>query len=333
MMLTVMKLSIALPSIAALALGASASHLLAADLRTYENGITESWTWSQTKADQTTIEGVPQPVTYSHIGTLATGLRPDSGSVGATLTKVTGPARIDNGLPELPPEPYKTATGTTSAYPVPPGYTGAFGLYNGDVSAYAAAAFPNAMNILSGTYSQAMIDTWKANGGWTNPTSPEEAAAYSRFDLTLDHPSTAMQTLVFQIRIQGMGPTVANQASGTYLTTYDVVQQVSPIVLTYNGTETLEISNRELLSYVDLGVGSRHAYATGGMEEIWEFSWDFSSLGVSIEDISISFTNYPTSVITGLSVTQVVPEPSTWALMALGLGFVAYRLRGRTIRN
>lgn len=316
-----------------MALAVSSISLLAADLRTYENSITESWTWSKTKADQVVVEGVPQAVTYSHIGSLDAGLRPDSGNAGTLLTKVSGPARIDNGLPELPPEPYASATGTTYAYPVPAGYTGAFGLYNGDVSAYAAAAFPNATSILSGTYTQAALDTWKNNGGWTNPTSPEEAAAYSRFELTLENPTSGLQQLVFQMRIQGMGPTEANQQAGTYLTTYDVVRQVSPITLTYNGGQILEISNSELISYLNLGVGSRHSYAPGGMEEIWEFSWDFSSLGVPIEDLSISFTNYPTSVITGLSVSQVVPEPSTWMLMGVGAAFMAYRLRRRTARN
>ncbi len=317
--------------LAALASLLPISSAFSVDLQTYENSITESWTWTQTKANQTSVGGVLQPVTYSHIGTLATGLRPDSGNTGFVLSRGSGPARIDNGLPELPPEPYKTATGTTSAYPVPTNYTGAFGLYNGDVSAYAAAAFPNAADILYGTYTQAKVDAWKAGGGWTSATSPEEAAAYSRFNLTLDHPSTELQKLTFQIRIQGMGPSVAGVEAGTYLSTYGVVQQVSPIVLTYNGTETLEISTSELLSYANLGVGSRHAYTSGGMEELWEFSWDFSSLGVPIDDISISFTNYPTSVITGLSVSQAIPEPSTWMLLGLGTAFVAYRMRRRCI--
>jgi len=315
--------------VAALASLLPLSAALSVELPTYDNSITESWTWTQTKADQTTVEGVVQPVADTHIGTLATGIRPDSGNTGYALTKVTGPARIDNGLPELPPEPYKTSTGTTSAYPVPTSYTGALGLYNGDVSAYAAAAFPNAASILYGTYTQAQINSWKASGGWTSATNPEEASAYSRFSLTLDNPSTELQKLTFQIRIQGMGPTVASAEAGTYLTTYGVVQQISPITLTYNGTETLTLSSSELLSYVDLGVGSRHAYASGGMEEIWEFSWDFSLLDIPIDDISISFTNYPTSVITGLSVSQAIPEPSTWMLLGLGAAFVAYRQRRR----
>jgi len=332
-MAKVMKLSIALPSVAALALAASSAPLFAADLRTYENSITESWTWSQTKADQVVVGGVPQAVTYSHIGTLDAGLRPDFGNAGVLLTKITGPARIDNGLPELPPEPYASSTGTTYAYPVPTGYTGAYGLYNGDVSAYAAAAFPNAGSILSGTYTQAALDTWKNNGGWTSSTSPEEAAAYSRFELTLDSPAEGLQQLVFQMRIQGMGPTVAAQQAGTYLTTYDVVRQISPITLTYNGGQILELSNSELISYLNLGVSSRHSYAPGGMEEIWEFTWDFSSLGVDVNDVTVSFTNYPTSVITELSVSQVVPEPSTWMLMGIGVAFIVYRLRGRTIRS
>lgn len=326
-----MKIHHLISPIATASLVLLASTSFAADFNTYANSTTETWTWTQTKADQTVVEGVPQPIVHPHVGSLATGLNPDSGNSGVSLRKVTGPARIDNGLPELPPEPYATNTGTTYAYPVPTGYTGVFGLYNGDVSAYAAAAFPNAFSILSGTYTQAMVDTWKTNGGWTNPTSPEEAAAYSRFELTLDNPESSMQKLVFQLRIQGMGPTVANAEAGTYLTTYGVVQQVSPIILTYNDGQTLELTSSTLLFYEDLGVGGRNAYAGGGMEEVWAFEWDLSTLGVSLDQITISFTNYPTSVITGISVDQVVPEPSTYFLIFMGTAFVLWRIRRRQI--
>lgn len=324
-----------------------------ADLRTFEGALaSDVWTWTKTKADQETLpEPVPvldvngnqerssnngpllftnlAPVTHPHIGNLQDGLRSNSGNASTLLKLRTGPARIDNGLPQSPPEPYKTATGTTYAYPVPASYTGVFGLYAGDVSAYSAFAFPGAVQINSGTYTQSALDSYLGGGGWTNPTSPEEAAAYSRFDISIDDVHSDTQKLIFQIRIQGMGPTLENQANGTYLTNYDVVHQISPITLTWNGDQFLDFTSSELLSYENLGVGNRHAYAPGGYEELWQFEWDFSTIGDTINSIDLSFTNYPTSVITGLAVTQLVPEPSTYALIFCGLGLVAIYTRRR----
>jgi|GEM_PF-1887533 len=303
---------------------------------TYSNTLsTDSWNWMKTKADQAVIEGTPQPVLYSHIGTLQSGLRPDSGNANASFRLVSGPSRIDNGLPEMPPEPYATDSGTSYAYPVPSGYTGVFGLYNGDVSAYPSAAFPNAMNVLGGTYTQALV-----NGVLANPPAYDvvDATMSSKFELTLQSIAPETTGIVFQLRIQGLGPTVANQQSGTYLTTYDVVQQISPLTLTINGGELVPMLEANLLSYTDLGVGSRHSYAGNGLEELWEFRWDLSGIEDPLLNLSIGFVNYPTSVISGFTLTQVssfevaaVPEPSTLAL--LGGGAVLGLLRWRRLRR
>ncbi len=306
----------------------------------------ESWTWDKTRADQQIIGGTPQAVTYSHIGNLATGLRGDSGSSAAALRLISGPARIDNGLPELIPEPYRTVTGTTYAYPVPSSYTGVFGLYAGDASAYAAMMFPNSMAVYNGTYTQAMVDQYHANGGWTGywdgldsqtqqtysfANGIEDMMAASRFSIDVNAVDPAATSILFQIRIQGLGPTVADVENGTYITTFGAAYQLGGINFVYNGTESLEFTSAELVSYTATSAGSRHSYVHAGYEEIWEFSWDISNIAGGVDQFSIEFGNYPTSVISGLAVAQI-PEPSTWVLLGAGaaFGLVLARRRRQT---
>lgn len=301
----------------------------------------DSWTWNKTRADQVSIEGVPQAVTYDHIGSLATGLRGDSGSSSAQLRMISGPARIDNGLPELIPEPYRSATGTSYAYNVPSGYTGVFGLYAGDASAYAAMMFPNASAVYSGSYTQAMVNDYHASGGWAGywaqfdeeaqefysfANGIEDLMAASRFSIDIDAVNPAATSILFQIRVQGLGPTVANVENGTYITTYGAAWQLGGITFTYNDTESLGLSGAELVSYTTTPVGSRHAYVHAGYEEIWEFNWDIT--GLDVDNFSIGFGNYPTSVISGLTVSQI-PEPSSVVLLGAGALFTLLRARRR----
>lgn len=231
---------------------------------------------------------------------------------------------------------------------------------SGDLDAASGGVLPNSMSastrlfkISGGGYRASQSIYWQSGaGGFTGPitdmlkimngtVTPEDAATMlangygldgeGRFEIqsTLDTP-VEIDSLVFQIRITGFGPTVENFENGTYVSSYGLTLMMAPVTLTINGTQQIT-GTFENLYYgaYDSGQGE----GTYEVEEIWGFQWDLSSVEEPIESYAISFANYPHASIRGLQVDemQAVPEPCALALLGVAGAFtLLLRRRGRT---
>lgn len=288
----------ALAALAALGLAIGAP---AATLTTFDHAVSSSWTW----------EGGDAQIAWNvaHNGELTTGLAPTAGTPGVSLTRVSGPAQLDPGV--------------QTHYPIPAGYNGAWGLYNDDGSLYTAYLGPHGPSVLSGTATASNLADIAA---WAEGRADAQIGSFSRFAISFDTLMLDIDTLVFEIAIHGFGPTEANHAAGT-VTSFQVTQAITPVSLTLDG-ETF-LPEATLLSYQNDGSTGRHAYASGGAEEVWRFTWDAAALPAGATDGVIAFGNYPTSVISGLQVSQVtaVPEPSGVLLGLMATGVWGVRRR------
>ena len=74
-----------------------------------------------------------------------------------------------------------------------------------------------------------------------------------------------------------------------------------------------------LLTGTDQGSGNTHALPSFGQFDFY----NFYSLGTN----GTSFGNV---LIGGLTLTEAVPEPASWALMLIGFGAIGWQLRRRS---
>ena len=132
-------------------------------------------------------------------------------------------------------------------------------------------------------------------------------------------PLANLQTVVFQIEI--------GEAS-----TYDFYNGVLP-TLSYNGGTQFLTADYVSLSQVfngtvEMPTGTEPIYIN-----TYALQWDLSGISETISTFSISFSGVQHSQVYSMqldqsdTMTQAVPEPSTYALMALGAGVVCWHLR------
>ncbi len=256
-----------------------------------------------------------------------------NGNPGPYGTAVLDPGTVTPGFAASyhHDEPYY-GPGGVYGYDVPASYSGPWGLFNNMGSAYSGVGnldFGVATRVMSGTVTPADIAnvrSWAAG-----KTSAEIGAAINRYQIDINEFVAEDVDLTFRIAIEGIGPALAAQANGTYATSYELAQALTPVKLTVGGVEYTPVAT--LLSYGESGHGNRHGYFGGGKFEVWEFTWNALSIDAGLDGF-LSFGDYPASVITSLEVMQV-PEPATVFLLApagLALGLLRYRAARRAQR-
>lgn len=140
--------------------------------------------------------------------------------------------------------------------------------------------------------------------------------------VTDSSPVANLQTVVFQIEI--------GEAS-----TYDFYNGVLP-TLSYNGGSQMLTANYVSLSQVfngtvEMPTGTEPLYIN-----TWGLQWDLSGISEEITAFSISFTGVQHAQLYSMRLdqsdtfTQAVPEPSTYALFAIAVGFMCWHLRRRS---
>ncbi len=251
-----------------------------------------------------------------------------NGNPGPYGTAVLDPGTVTPGFAASyhHDEPYY-GPGGVYGYPVPPSYTGPWGLYNNMGSAYSGVGnldFGVATRVMSGTGTPtdvANVSAWAAG-----KSLAEIGAALNRYQIDVGSFIANEVDLTFRVAIEGVGPTLAGQAAGTYATSFEIAQALSPISLTVDGVAYAPVAT--LVSYDESGHGNRHSYFAGGKAEVWEFTWNALPVDAALGGF-ISFGDFPGSVITSLEVAQV-PEPATVVLLGTaGIALCAIRLRGR----
>lgn len=222
-------------------------------------------------------------------------------------------------------EPYY-GPGGVYGYEVPSAYSGPWGLFNNMGSAYSGVGnldFGVATRTMSGTATPADVVNVRA---WAaGKTDAQINAAINRYNIDVSEVVGSALDLTFRIAIEGVGPTLAGQANGTFATSFEIAQALTPVLLTVDGVDYAPLAT--LISYGDSGHGNRHAYFGGGKVEVWEFSWNSLGLGSGAHEGAIRFGDYPASVITSLEVAAV-PEPASVLLLACGgamLGLLRWR--------
>ena len=145
-----------------------------------------------------------------------------------------------------------------------------------------------------------------------------------RLAVTDSTPIANLQTVVLQVEIgeawtydfyNGVLPTLSYNGGSQMLTAdYISLSQV------YNGTVTMPTGEEPI--YIN----------TYGLQ------WDLSGVSEAITSFTISFNGVQHAQLYSLqldqsdTMTQAVPEPSTYALMALAGAFVLWRMRRRAVR-
>jgi len=126
----------------------------------------------------------------------------------------------------------------------------------------------------------------------------------------------SIETIVFQIEIQGVGSNYANAVNG--------------VNLDYNGgNQSLAAGQVSLVSAVDTGEvqGSPSYLFTVA------YQWDLTS--VELTQFSLGWTAAQNTVTSALQVNQgdtmvnAIPEPSTWGLIGVAAVAIAWTLRRR----
>lgn len=132
-------------------------------------------------------------------------------------------------------------------------------------------------------------------------------------------PVANLQTVVFQIEIgeastydfyNGVLPTLSYNG-GTQMLTADYIS----LTQVYNGT-------------VEMPTGEEPVYIN-----TYALQWDLSGVSETISSFTISFTGVQHGQVYAMQLdqsdmmTQAVPEPSTYALMALGAGVICWHMR------
>lgn len=132
-------------------------------------------------------------------------------------------------------------------------------------------------------------------------------------------PVANLQTVVFQVEIGEAW-------------TYDFYNGVLP-TLSYNGGSQMLAADYISLSQVFTGTVTMPSGEEPLYLNTYGLQWDLSGIGETITSFTISFTGVQHAQLYSLQLdqsdtfTQAVPEPSTYALMALAGAFVCWRLR------
>ena len=158
----------------------------------------------------------------------------------------------------------------------------------------------------------------------------------THFEITSSGPLSDLESLTLQLSFaQGL-----TGAFGGTPTDYFAVPSLK-LTLDDDSTVTLPFTFSLLESS-----GSVYVPAINGNDVVnqWGYQWDLSSVSGSIVGYSIDFQMPYHGVVLGAdivesdaiqttSVLEAVPEPSTWALLALAGGLIGFRLIGRTRRR
>jgi hypothetical protein len=139
------------------------------------------------------------------------------------------------------------------------------------------------------------------------------------FKLLDSTPVTSLKTVLFQIDLEGVGTGWQDYFTG--------------LTLNYNG-------GAQGLTHNFQTIFSTGAPLGGGTRQIVAFQWDLSAVSGSITSYDISWHSNEHSLFYGVqldqsdTMLQVVPEPSTWLMVLVGVGLLlAYRRRFRSEPN
>lgn len=245
------------------------------------------------------------PENPRNLGSLETGLIPNSGHTGTLLTKVSGGGYLAG----------------SSIY----WQSGMGGIHGPGGSTDLGTIMPVMLDIMDGTVTAAEAADYAAQGYGLDGQGVFQISSTTVGSQSLD-------SIVFQIQIGGFGPLEENFQDGTYVSSYYIANLFAPVTLTVNGNTTISLADYWNVYYGALDIGGE-AQGTYSVDEVWAFKWDLSSYG-PIDSYTVEFANYPHSSIRGLQmdlVTSAVPEPSTIVLMIIGAGFAQLVLRRRRI--
>lgn len=243
------------------------------------------------------------PENPRNLGSLETGMIPNSGNLGTLLTKVSGGGYLAG----------------SSIY----WQSGMGGIHGPGGTTDISTIMPAMLDIMNGTVTHEKADDYVSQGYGLDGQGVFQISSTALGSQQLD-------SIVFQIQIGGFGPVEADFQDGTYVSSYYLTNLFSPVSLTINGTTTISITDYWNVHYGHLDIGSE-SQGTYSVDEVWAFRWDLSTYG-PIDSYTIEFSNYPHSSIRGLQtdlVTSAVPEPSTAALLVISGGLALWIIRSR----
>lgn len=168
--------------------------------------------------------------------------------------------------------------------------------------------------IQSGTVTQALLDA--------NPITPKALDAERVFTVSTSTPLDGLSNIILQLRTGTIFP------DSPEFTPFQLAQMAGSVVLSLNqGTILREWDFREMTHL------SQDMFSTTYTQEVWAFQWDLSDIDVPITDFSIGWDSHPFGNIFGVQIdqsnsfTQVIPEPSSLGLAAVGLSLCLRRTR------
>jgi len=157
-----------------------------------------------------------------------------------------------------------------------------------------------------------------------NPMTPKTIDAARDYSLSSSAVMQDLQTIVFQLRTSTIFP------NGQSYSPYELGQMSTPVVLSLNGGSILLDWDYRSFDHV-----SYDQFSTGYTQEVWSFQWDLSDVQVPITDFEIRWDMFPFGNVTGVQLDQgnqfiqVVPEPSTYALMIGSGAMMLWNIRRR----